>query len=154
MRQAIEEAREQVAALLGVRPRQVIFTSGGTEAANAAVWGATRSRPGGPVLCAAVEHSAVRQAAARLAPVAELAVDGHGRIVPEALADAPGARRRAGPVAGQLPVGQPRGRHGPTGGRGRRALPRGRRAPATSTPPWPPATCPWTSTRSAPTTSR
>jgi len=88
VRAVIEEAREQVAALAGVRPRQIVFTSGGTEAANAATWGATRARPGAPVLCAAVEHSAVRDSAARLAPVVNLAVDGHGRIDPDAVAKA------------------------------------------------------------------
>ena len=39
-RVALEDAREQVAALLGARPREVVFTSGGTEAINAAVFGA------------------------------------------------------------------------------------------------------------------
>ncbi len=76
----IEAARERVAALLGVRPRQVVFTSGGTEAINAAVFGAARSAPGRPIACAGVEHSAVREASARVAPVVELAVDRRGRI--------------------------------------------------------------------------
>ena len=68
VRDALEEARRQVAELVGVAGRQVVFTSGATEAINAAVWGATRATPGAPVLCAAVEHSAVRDASARLAP--------------------------------------------------------------------------------------
>lgn len=83
VRVAIEEAREQVAELLCVRPRQVVFTSGGTEAVNAAVWGATRARPGGVVLCAPVEHSSVRDASARLAEVEDLPVDRRGRLDPE-----------------------------------------------------------------------
>ena len=62
-RRAIEDAREQVAALLGARPREVVFTSGATEAINAAVWGA--SERGTHVVCPAVEHSAVRDASAR-----------------------------------------------------------------------------------------
>ncbi len=85
VRDALERAREQVAGLLGVVPRQVVFTSGGTEAINAAVWGATRAAPGAPVLCAAVEHSAVRDASARAAPVEELRVDGSGRLDMDAL---------------------------------------------------------------------
>lgn len=85
MRAALEEAREQLAGLVGVAARQVVFTSGGTEAVNAAVWGATRSAPGAPVLCAAVEHSAVRDASGRAAPVEVLAVDGAGRLDSEAL---------------------------------------------------------------------
>ncbi len=61
VRDALEEARQQVAALVGTSPRQVVFTSGGTEAINDAVWGATRRSPGAPVLLADVEHSAVRE---------------------------------------------------------------------------------------------
>jgi cysteine desulfurase len=79
VRAALEEARDQVAALFHVRPRQVVFTSGGTEAINTAVWGAIRSDPG-PVACSSVEHSAVRDASGRSGPVVPIAVDGLGRI--------------------------------------------------------------------------
>ena len=48
VRAVVEDARDSVAALLGTRPRQVVFTSGGTEAVNAATWGATRADPGQP----------------------------------------------------------------------------------------------------------
>src|SRR3954447_13783816 len=58
-RAAIEHAREQVAALVGARPREIVFTSGGTEAANAAVFGAMASERGDHVVCPAVEHSCV-----------------------------------------------------------------------------------------------
>jgi len=62
-RQAVEEAREQVADVLGADPAEVVFTSGGTEAANLAVLGtlADRARPGETVsaVCSAIEHSAV-----------------------------------------------------------------------------------------------
>jgi cysteine desulfurase len=57
-RAAIEQARDQVAALLGARPREVIFTSGATEAIAQAVFGATER--GAHVVVPAVEHSAVR----------------------------------------------------------------------------------------------
>ena len=87
VRDAVEEARDQVAGLLGVAPRQVVLTSGGTEAINAAVWGATRASPGGPVVCGAVEHSAVRDSSARAAPVEELRVDGSGRLDVDVLRD-------------------------------------------------------------------
>ena len=80
VRDALETARAQVADLLGVAARQVVFTSGATEAINAAVWGATRAAPGAPVLCAAVEHSAVRDASARAAPTEEVGVDAAGRL--------------------------------------------------------------------------
>jgi cysteine desulfurase len=85
VRDALEEARAAVAGLLGTVPRQVVFTSGGTEAINAAVWGACRAMPGAPVLSAAVEHSAVRDASARSAPVETLPVDGTGRLEVDAL---------------------------------------------------------------------
>jgi cysteine desulfurase len=87
VRDALEVARGQVADLVGVAGRQVVFTSGATESINAAVWGATRAAPGMPVLCAAVEHSAVRDASARLAPTEGIGVDSAGRLEVEALAE-------------------------------------------------------------------
>jgi cysteine desulfurase len=86
VRDALEEARQQVATLVGTTAREVVFTSGGTEAINAAVWGAVRREPGAPVLFANVEHSAVREASARLAPAEVLAVDATARIDRDALA--------------------------------------------------------------------
>ncbi len=80
-RAALEDAREAVAALLGARAREVVFTSGGTEAANTAVWMATGGlRPGATMVCADIEHSAVRAACARAGPVARPAVDRTGRV--------------------------------------------------------------------------
>ena len=87
VRDALEAARSQVADLVGVAGRQVIFTSGATESINAAVWGATRAAPGEPVLCSAVEHSAVRDASARLAPTEDIAVDAAGRLQLDALVE-------------------------------------------------------------------
>jgi cysteine desulfurase len=87
-RALVEDARDNVAALFGTRPRQVVFTSGGTEAVSAAVWGMTRSHPGQPVLVAGVEHSSVRDSSLRLAPVVPLEVDHRGRIDPAAVAGA------------------------------------------------------------------
>lgn len=82
-RYVVEVAREQVAALLGARPRSVVFTSGATEAIAAACWGAAER--GGHQVLAAVEHSAVRRAAAQHGEVTVVGVDGQGRIDPEAL---------------------------------------------------------------------
>lgn len=79
-RARLESAREEVAAFVGVRPRQVVFTSGGTEAINAAVFGTSRASPGRPIAAAGVEHSAVRDASSRAAPLIELPVDARGRI--------------------------------------------------------------------------
>ncbi len=87
VRDALEDARRQVAELVGTAPRQVVFTSGATEAINAAVWGATRAHPGDPVLGAAVEHSAVRAASERAAPTETIPVDGAGALDVAALAD-------------------------------------------------------------------
>ena len=71
-RNAVEEAREHVAALIGARPPEVVFTASGTEANDtvvaSAVESARRSAAGGGHLAiSAVEHPSVRQAAARAA---------------------------------------------------------------------------------------
>ena len=58
-RQAIDEARDTVAEVLGCKAGEVIFTSGGTEGDNSAVLGAVRKR-GGKALCSAAEHHAAR----------------------------------------------------------------------------------------------
>jgi cysteine desulfurase len=105
VRVALEEAREQVADLFRVRPRQVVLTSGATESVNAAVWGVLAGLESGggraPVACAAVEHSAVRDASARHGAVVGVEVDGLGRIHPGAVAD---AADRAVADHGRLPA--------------------------------------------------
>jgi cysteine desulfurase len=94
-RRLLEEARDEVAAQLGRDPGEIIFTSGGTESANLAVFGALGAavRDGRPtgVMCSAVEHPAVRQsclAAAQWPGVTchELAVDETGSVDLDALA--------------------------------------------------------------------
>jgi len=87
VRAVVEDGRDVVAAFLGTRPRQVVFTSGGSEAINAAVWGVARARPGAAMVFADVEHSAVREASARLAPTWRIGVDVHGRIDTDALGE-------------------------------------------------------------------
>jgi cysteine desulfurase len=62
-RAAVDEARDAVAAAIGVEPGGVTFTSGGTEADNLAILGSLAARPG-PVVVSAVEHPAVMGAAA------------------------------------------------------------------------------------------
>jgi cysteine desulfurase len=86
-RAAVETAREQVAALVGAAPSEVVFTSGGTEADNLAVKGAVLARPAGErhLVCSAVEHHAVLDAAAWAeaeagAEVDLAPVDGSGRV--------------------------------------------------------------------------
>ena len=55
---AVDEAREEMASLLGCEPGEVIYTSGGTESDNLAVKG-VGARLGGRILCSAIEHHAV-----------------------------------------------------------------------------------------------
>jgi cysteine desulfurase len=62
VRRAVEEAREKLAALLGCKPSEIVFTSGGTEANNAAINSALQFDPAGKhIVTSAVEHSAVRR---------------------------------------------------------------------------------------------
>jgi len=65
-RAALEQAREQVAALACAHPSQVIFTSGGTEANNAALKGVTARMAASRLAVSAVEHASVQQPAAAL----------------------------------------------------------------------------------------
>ncbi len=65
-RRALEEARERLADALGASSREVVFTSGATEALNQAVFGVMAERDGG-LIVGATEHPAVLNAAKRLA---------------------------------------------------------------------------------------
>jgi cysteine desulfurase len=91
-RQAIDEARDKVADFLGTAPGDVVFTSGGTEAANLAVLGRAGAAPG-PVVVSAIEHHAVlhaARAAERLfaSPVRVVGVGNDGIVDLNALAAA------------------------------------------------------------------
>lgn len=83
-RQAIDEARQRVAAALGAHPTEVLFTSGGSEANNLFVKGAAASLRPGVVAVSAIEHPCVLKPAAQLVRQGwtqrEIAVDGAGRI--------------------------------------------------------------------------
>jgi cysteine desulfurase len=92
-RAGLERARSDVAALLGARPGEVTFTSGGTESANTAVKGIALAQPRGRhVVVSAVEHPAVLESARWLGrlgyEVTELPVDRHGLVAPEELEQA------------------------------------------------------------------
>jgi cysteine desulfurase len=89
-RVALEDAREQVAAFFGARPREVVFTASGTESVNTAVWGAVTRFPGaGHVVITEVEHSCVRDAITRAgADVTFVGVDRLGRFDPAEVIDA------------------------------------------------------------------
>jgi cysteine desulfurase len=89
-RVAVEEARDRVAALVGARSREVVLTSGATEAIAAATFGArARDRERGHVALSAVEHSAVRQWAER-GDATVVGVDVTGRVDPDELLDVVG----------------------------------------------------------------
>ncbi|MDQ1502521.1 MAG: cysteine desulfurase [Actinomycetota bacterium] len=93
---AVEEAREEVAAALGAKPSEIVFTGGGTEADNLALKGAARSARdrglGDGVVTTAVEHHAVLHSCDRLGRdgfrVARVGVDHDGVVDLEALAAA------------------------------------------------------------------
>jgi len=59
-RAAVETAREQVAALLGARPQEIVFTSGGTESDNHAIFGIVRNALGATkhIITTQIEHEA------------------------------------------------------------------------------------------------
>ncbi|WP_421793270.1 cysteine desulfurase family protein [Hydrocarboniphaga effusa] len=88
-RDAIEAARVQVAQLVGAQPRDVIWTSGGTEANNYAIKGVMQAARG-RVLYGATEHPAVMEAAESLraggCEVEAIPVDRRGIIEADALA--------------------------------------------------------------------
>ncbi len=102
--QGLEGARRQVAAVLGCRPREVVFTSGGTESDNFALkgvaWAYRRglfpnkqpSQGPGHIITSAIEHHAILHSAEDLEKhgfeVTVLPVDQFGRVSPDAVAQA------------------------------------------------------------------
>ncbi|CAG6391770.1 cysteine desulfurase [Streptomyces cocklensis] len=101
-RRTVEESREALAAALGARPSEIVFTGGGTESDNLAVKGLFWARRAADprrvrVLASPVEHHAVLDAVHWLADhegavVEWLPVDSYGRVQPEALRAALAAR--------------------------------------------------------------
>ena len=83
-RAVLEEAREHVAAAFGARPREVVFTSGATEAINAATHGAVARDGIRRMVATAVEHSAVLVSSGRH-QVVTVGVDDVGRVDPAEL---------------------------------------------------------------------
>lgn len=89
-RKAVEEARAKVAALIGCRPEEIVFTSGGSESNNMAIRGAAallRSK-GRRIVASAVEHPSVLEPCRKLEPegfhATILPVDRQGRVDPAA----------------------------------------------------------------------
>ena len=93
-RQAVINAREQVASLLHCRPQEIVFTSGGTEANNHAIIGVAEafSTKGNHIITSQIEHPAVLEVCAYLQKndfeITCLPVDQHGLVNPADVAAA------------------------------------------------------------------
>lgn len=85
-RQALEQARADIAACVGARPGEILFTSGGTESDNLAIRGVVAGRTGAHIITSAVEHPAVLNTCRCLeqegCPLTVLPVDGAGQVDP------------------------------------------------------------------------
>jgi cysteine desulfurase len=102
-RSAVETAREQVAALIGARPQEIVFTSGGTESDNHAIFGIVRNAAGASkhIITTQIEHEAVLNTCQALEKdggtvaggrnaieVTYLPVDSNGLVDPESVREA------------------------------------------------------------------
>jgi len=101
-RHAVELARADVARLIGCSEREIVFTSGGTEAADLAIRGAMAASGRRLLVTSRLEHAAVRDLAKRLqdrgeAEVLWLEHDAQGRVRPESLQTI--VRQRRGEIA-------------------------------------------------------
>lgn len=85
---AVEESRERIATHLRAEPGEIIFTSGGTEADNTALWGMLQGSRRG-LVTSATEHEAILRTAEAMAaagyPVTVLVPQAHGAVTPEQL---------------------------------------------------------------------
>ena len=84
-RKVLESSRETIASILGAQPDEVVFTSGGTEASNLALFGAANSMSAGTIALTAGEHPATIETCRSLKPrgweLAVLPVDREGRLL-------------------------------------------------------------------------
>jgi cysteine desulfurase len=93
-RTVVEESRSAVAALIGAEAREIVFTSGGTESDNTALWGVFRSgyREGNHIVTTRIEHPAILATCKALqsagAEVTFVPVDSSGRVNPAEIAAA------------------------------------------------------------------
>jgi cysteine desulfurase len=93
-RAALDGARTAVSRCLNAKPREIVFTSGGTEANNLAIFGIARARraDGTHLITSAIEHRATLRAFTALRDegftITELPVDGEGRVDPQDFARA------------------------------------------------------------------
>ena len=124
----IESARERVASLVGAPGRSVIFTSGGSEANNLAIFGAAQvsGRARRKIVSSAIEHSSVLAPLARLEShgfdVVRITPDADGRLAPQQIIDAIDggtalatlalANAEIGTIQELVPVAEAAARHG------------------------------------------
>jgi cysteine desulfurase len=81
-RKLLDEARRDVAVLIGAAAKEIVFTSGGTESDNTALFGFGRQ---GHVITTSVEHPAILHASAELPAVTAVPVNAQGVVDPEAI---------------------------------------------------------------------
>ncbi len=85
-RAAVERARRTIAAALGAQPSEIVFTGGGTESNNLALFGAVPAPRGAHLVVSPIEHASVLGPVGELerrgAQVTWLPVDGEGRVRP------------------------------------------------------------------------
>ncbi len=90
-RAIVEEARRSIAELLGADTREIVFTSGGTESDNSALWGIFRSgyRPGNHIITTKIEHPAILATCKAMesagAEITYVPVDSSGCVDPAAI---------------------------------------------------------------------
>src|ERR1041385_30147 len=94
-RAVLDDARDRAAKVLGCKPSEVTFTSGGTESANLAIFGAARllKPKGRHIITSAIEHHAVLHCCDYLSKkegfeITRLPVDSQGFVAPESLSKA------------------------------------------------------------------
>lgn len=91
-REAVEKGRQRVAELLGCSSEEVVFTSGGTEANNLAIFGVALAHEKGHIITSAIEHPSVinpcRHLEALGCSVSCVPVDREGVVIVDAIADA------------------------------------------------------------------
>jgi cysteine desulfurase len=81
-RKKLDDAHRHVAALLGAKPEEIVFTSGGTEADNLAIFGLAQ---GGHIVTTSIEHPAVLAACGRTESHTAVPVDTSGVVDPDAI---------------------------------------------------------------------